>query len=346
MTVLTQHFRTVFWEDDAAVLLDQRLLPVREVYNRYRDVDGMADAIRDMVVRGAPAIGIAAAFGVVLAARQASGDREAIRRSCAQLAATRPTAVNLFWAIERMKRRMDRDGPSVSALLDEAQRILSEDIAACRTLGDLGAAFIPDGATVLTHCNAGALATGGWGTALGVIRSAVAAGKNIRVIADETRPRLQGACLTAWELSRDGIDVTVIADNAAASLMARGQISAVVVGADRIAANGDVCNKVGTYSVALGARAAGVPFYVAAPVSTIDRACAHGGLIPIEERAAEEVTLIDGVRLVAEGVPALNPAFDVTPAHLVSAIFTEAGVFEGDYGKSFSRMDAQSAAER
>lgn len=331
-------FRTLYWENDRLIMLDQRVLPYEENYIAYETSDDVAEAIQTMVVRGAPAIGVAAAFGVVLAAMTAKGDKQKLMAACDQLAAARPTAVNLFWGIDRMKRCIDKNGTDPGPLLVEAQQILDEDIAACKQMGEYGAAFIKDNATVLTHCNAGALATAGWGTALGVFRSAAAAGKNIRVLADETRPRLQGGKLTAWELQKDGIDVTVISDNAAASLMRAGQIDAVVVGSDRIAANGDVCNKIGTYSVALAAKAANVPFYVAAPVSTIDMNCPSGDKIPIEEREAEEVTHINGVQILPDGVPVRNPAFDVTPNHLVSAIFTEAGVLKADYTESLKKL--------
>lgn len=335
-------FKTVFWQDGNVVLLDQRILPYEEKYNKYNTVQGVADAIQTMVVRGAPAIGVAAAFGVALAAKEAAGDKTKLLALCDVLAATRPTAVNLFWAIARMKKCIEQKGTAPQPLLDEAQKIMNEDIAACKKMGSFGAAFIEDGATVLTHCNAGALATAGWGTALGVFRSAVEAGKKIKVLADETRPRLQGAKLTAWELQKDGIDVTVISDNAAASLMRQGNIDAVVVGSDRIAANGDVCNKIGTYSVALAARAAGIPFYVAAPVSTIDMSCPSGDQIPIEERESEEVTQISDlkhtVQILPNGVPVRNPAFDVTPNELVSAIFTEVGVFEADYTTALKKL--------
>ncbi|MBN2527342.1 MAG: S-methyl-5-thioribose-1-phosphate isomerase [Deltaproteobacteria bacterium] len=327
-------FKTLFWQDNKLVMLDQRILPYEEKYLTLSTAREVADAIKTMVVRGAPAIGVAAAFGVVLAAMEANGNTAKLMASCDILAAARPTAVNLFWAINHMKDVIEAHGADASMLRAEAQRILDEDIAACRKMGSYGAEYIPDNSTVLTHCNAGALATAGWGTALGVFRSAVAAGKNIRVLADETRPRLQGGKLTAWELQKDGIDVTVISDNAAASLMRMGQVDAVVVGSDRIAANGDVCNKIGTYSVALAAKAANVPFYVAAPVSTIDMNCPTGDDIPIEEREAEEVTHINGVQILPSGVPVRNPAFDVTPAALVTAIFTEIGVFKDNIAKA------------
>ncbi len=326
---------TVFWRDDAVVMIDQRILPHEERYNEYRDVREVADAIRDMVVRGAPAIGVAAAFGVALAARVSDGNVNAILEACDLLASTRPTAVNLFWAIERMKEHID-DG--AQALLAEAESILQEDIANCKAMGSFGAELVPDEATILTHCNAGALATGGWGTALGVIRSAVAQGKKVRVIADETRPFLQGARLTAWELKRDGIDVTVVPDVAAAALIASGEIDMVVVGTDRVARNGDVANKIGTYGVALAAHADQVPFYVAAPWSTIDMNCPDGDSIPIEERPSSEVTHVLGQRILPKGVPVRNPAFDVTPCELVTALITEVGVVRPPFEDELKRM--------
>ena len=326
---------TVFWRDDAVVMIDQRILPHEERYNEYRDVREVADAIRDMVVRGAPAIGVAAAFGVALAARVSDGNVNAILEACDLLASTRPTAVNLFWAIERMKEHIDE---GAQALLAEAESILQEDIANCKAMGSFGAELVPDEATILTHCNAGALATGGWGTALGVIRSAVAQGKKVRVIADETRPFLQGARLTAWELKRDGIDVTVVPDVAAAALIASGEIDMVVVGTDRVAKNGDVANKIGTYGVALAAHADQVPFYVAAPWSTIDMNCPDGDSIPIEERPSSEVTHVLGQRILPEGVPVRNPAFDVTPCELVTALITEVGVVRPPFEDELKRM--------
>lgn len=326
---------TVFWRDGAVVMIDQRVLPHEERYNEYRDVQEVADAIRDMVIRGAPAIGVAAAFGVALAARLSDGNVDAIQKACDLLASTRPTAVNLFWAIERMKEHID-DG--AEALLAQAESILREDIASCKAIGRFGAELVPDEATILTHCNAGALATGGWGTALGVIRSAVAQGKKVRVIADETRPFLQGARLTAWELNRDGIDVTVVPDVAAAALIASGEVDLVVVGADRVARNGDVANKIGTYGVALAAHADQIPFYVAAPWSTIDMNCPDGNSIPIEERPSSEVTHVFGQRILPKGVPVRNPAFDVTPCDLVTAIITESGVVLPQFEDEFKRL--------
>jgi methylthioribose-1-phosphate isomerase len=287
----------------------------------------VARAIKDMIVRGAPAIGCAAAYGVALGAARG----EPLDRVIADLAATRPTAVNLFWALERMKRAPRE------RLLDEAFAIHAEDIAACRAIGENGAPLLPDG-TILTHCNAGALATGGWGTALGVLRAAHLAGRPIRVYADETRPFLQGARLTAWELARSGLDVTVLTDGMAAALMARGEIQAVVVGADRIARNGDTANKIGTYGVALAARHHGLPFFVAAPRSTLDLATPTGAEIPIEERDPREVTHVGDRALVPPGVSVRNPAFDVTPAELVTAIVTEAGVLRPPYVESIPAL--------
>ena len=311
-------------------LLDQRLLPRRVEYVVCANAEDTARAIHNMVVRGAPAIGCAAAYGVALEALSLSGQsRDAfaagIERAVERLAVSRPTAVNLAWALTRMRRVLERGGDAL-ALLDEAHAITREDVAANQAMGALGAALLSDGMRVLTHCNAGALATAGHGTALGVIRSAVEAGKRLHVYADETRPFLQGARLTAWELWQDDIPVTLIADNAAGFLMSRSEIDAVIVGADRIAANGDVANKIGTYPVAVLARRHGIPFYVAAPESTFDLALASGADIPIEERAPEEVTHVAGVRIAAEGVAVRNPVFDVTPAELVTALITERAV--------------------
>jgi len=323
------------WDEGQVILLDQRLLPSREVWHTCRTAEEVATAIRDMVIRGAPAIGCAAAMGLAAEARRLPDDPAQFAREMsaarAVLAASRPTAVNLFWALERQERVLARSlaqGVAVAreALEREAIAIWHEDIASCRAMGRIGAALIPDGATVLTHCNAGALATGGYGTALGVIRAAVEAGKRVRVLADETRPYLQGARLTAWELHHDGIDVTLICDNMAGALMRKGEISCVVVGSDRIARNGDVANKIGTFSVAVLAHHHGIPFYVAAPLSTIDRSMASGAEIPIEERPPREVTHLGTERLAPEGVPVRNPAFDVTPRELVTAIITEAGI--------------------
>lgn len=339
------------YSDGVLQLLDQRRLPTEELWLEYRDYQAVAEAIRTMVVRGAPAIGIAAAFGAWFAARDIEAENSAefaaeLARRCEVLAATRPTAVNLRWALERMQSlvRANSLQPPVNlkiALEYEALAIAEEDLRLNRSMGRHGAALLPDGARVLTHCNAGALATGGYGTALGVIRAAVAAGKKISVLADETRPWLQGARLTAWELQRDGIDVTLICDNMAGWLMSKGEIDAVIVGADRIAANGDTANKIGTYSVAVLAREHNIPFYVAAPTSTIDLALADGSLIPIEERGEQEVTHIGGQRLTPEGVAVRNPAFDVTPARLISAIITEFGVARDDYRSQLAALAAK-----
>jgi len=330
---------TVEWKDGAVRLLDQSRLPEHVEFLDCRDYRTVATAIRDLRVRGAPAIGVTAAMGVALGAQEIATSEyqefsKAIGLICEHLGATRPTAVNLFWALERMKRlvhesRMRPVEEIKRALVQESQRLLDEDVAMNKTMGQHGAKLIHDGNTILTHCNAGALATAGYGTALGVIRAAWEQGKQIRVIADETRPVLQGARLTAWELMQDNIPVTLITDNMAGSLMRQGLIHLCVVGADRIAANGDVANKIGTYSVAVLARAHNIPFYVAAPYSTIDLRTASGNDIPIEERSAEEITSVFGIATIApKGVAVLNPAFDVTPAEYVTAIITERGVFK------------------
>jgi len=338
---------TVSWEDEAVVLIDQRRLPHELELLRCRHPREVAEAIRGMAVRGAPAIGIAAAFGLVLAVpAAAAGARaaaDAFEEACRELAATRPTAVNLFWAIERMRRRFHalegRGGTALrEGLLEEALAMQAEDLAACRRMGDLGAALLPAEAHVLTHCNAGALATAGYGTALGVIRSAARIGRLRSVFADETRPHLQGARLTAWELMQDGIPATLIADSMAGFLMARGEVNAVVVGADRIVANGDVANKIGTYTLAVLAREHAIPFYVAAPVSTFDLATPDGSRIPIEERPPEEVTHHGGRRLAPEGVAVRNPAFDVTPHRYVTAIVCERGVARPPYPESLRAL--------
>ncbi len=323
----------VVWQDEHLYLLDQRILPLQTEFIRLTTVEEVANAIRDMVVRGAPAIGVTAAFGVVVAARNAWEKRQArwkstIAADLSTLARSRPTAVNLFWALDRMQKiiaEMGVENPT-PRLLAEAQVIHKEDIAANRCLGGLGAALITEPTAVITHCNAGALATGGYGTALGVIRSAFAAGKIQQVYADETRPWLQGSRLTAWELYQDNIPVTLLIDGAAASLMARGGIGWIIVGSDRIAANGDVANKIGTYGLAVAAKHHGVKVMVAAPTSTIDMSVVTGADIPIEERAADEVLYCGGKQLGAAGVDAWNPVFDVTPASLVDAIVTERGV--------------------
>jgi methylthioribose-1-phosphate isomerase len=338
---------TVDWRNGKVVMIDQTALPHAYRLLELEKVEEVARAIREMKVRGAPAIGVTAAFGLALVARtlpsNSSQRDRAFAAACQTLATSRPTAVNLFWAIEEMKRvyarhREETPQALAEALLTRAKQIQQEDVEANRRMGAFGAALIEDGSTVLTHCNAGALATAGYGTALGVIRAAVEAGKRIQVLADETRPRLQGALLTAYELQRDGIPVTIIADGAAAGLMRNGKIQCAVVGADRIAANGDVANKVGTYSVALACRYHGLPFYVAAPLSTIDYSLPDGSDIPIEERDPEEVTHLHGEPLATPGVPALNPAFDVTPAELITAIITEKGVAVPPYTVSLRAL--------
>jgi methylthioribose-1-phosphate isomerase len=347
-------FDTIRWEDDAVVLLDQRVLPTREEYVRCRDAAAVAAAIRDMVVRGAPAIGVTAAMGIALGLKLSrAADARALRAEMeslgALLAATRPTAVNLFWAIDRMKRKFEELLPegleaTRAGMEKEALAIHREDIEMNRRMGAHGEKLLKDGARILTHCNAGALATAGYGTALGMMRAAVEAGKKISVFSDETRPFLQGARLTAWELMKDGIPVTLITDNMAGYLMAKGEIDCAIVGADRIAANGDVANKIGTYSVAVLAREHGLPFYVVAPTSTFDLTLSSGKEIPIEERSPNEVTHVQGVRLAPEGVGIRNPAFDVTPNHLVSAIVCENGVARAPYVESLRRLSAAQAA--
>jgi methylthioribose-1-phosphate isomerase len=320
--------------DRQVAMLDQRALPLVEKYELLARVEEVAVAIEQLTVRGAPAIGVAAAYGVVLAAAEESGGADAFVRhvtaAVERLRSTRPTAVNLAWALERMARRVPEvselgAAERIARLAGEARAIHREDVASCRRMGEIGAAHVPDGATVLTHCNAGALATGGYGSALGVLRAAREAGKTIRVFAGETRPVLQGARLTAWELARDGFDLTLVTDSMVAQLMRRKMIDLVVVGADRIARSGDVANKIGTYGIACLAHAHGIPFYVAAPWSTVDMACPDGDAIPIEQRSEAEVFSLGGVRTAPEGIRAHNPAFDVTPAHLVTAIFTERG---------------------
>jgi len=326
--------RAIEWRDDHLFLLDQRKLPQTREYLELEEVGAVADAIRDMVVRGAPAIGITAAYGVVLAARRRYDDapgswKQDIEADLERLAAARPTAVNLFWALARMRERLASvEGDPVPALQEEAARIHAEDVAANRRMGELGAALIEPGRDVLTHCNTGSLATGGYGTALGVIRSAFGQGRLSRVFADETRPWLQGSRLTAWELVQDRIPAIMIAEGAAAALMASGQIGWVVVGADRIAANGDVANKIGTYSLAVAARHHGVKFMVVAPTSTVDMAIPSGAEIPIESRPAAELLSLAGQAVAAAGVEAWNPVFDVTPATLIDALVTERGVVE------------------
>ncbi|MDF0672772.1 MAG: S-methyl-5-thioribose-1-phosphate isomerase [Nitrospira sp.] len=340
---------TVEWKDGAVRLLDQRRLPEVVEFLDCRDYQTVAEAIRTLKVRGAPAIGVTAAMGVALGAQainatEYSSFAPTVFRICDELAVTRPTAVNLFWAIERMRQKLEslraQPVPVIKqALIAESQAILEEDINLCKTIGRHGAELIRNGQTVLTHCNAGSLATAGYGTALGVIRSAWEQGKKINVIADETRPVLQGSRLTAWELMQDHIPVTLITDNMAGSLMRQGKIHLCVVGADRIAENGDVANKIGTYSVAVLARAHNIPFYVAAPYSTIDLKTKSGADIPIEQRNPSEVTTIHGSHPVApKDVLVYNPAFDVTPAELITAIITERGVFKpGELADQFCR---------
>jgi methylthioribose-1-phosphate isomerase len=340
---------TIAREADAVVMIDQRKLPSEEIYVRCKTAAEVARAIKTMVIRGAPAIGVAAAMGIALGMRKstATGTQKfaaEFYRTCEMMAATRPTAVNLFWAIERMKRTLAaaaEAGESVDQIKDrlerEADRIHDEDVASCKAMGAFGAEVVPANARILTHCNAGALATAGYGTALGVIRGAVEAGKQVTVLADETRPFLQGARLTAWELIRDGIPTTVITDNMAGAIMRMGQIDMVVVGADRIAANGDTANKIGTYTVAVLAREHNIPFYVAAPLSTIDLDTPDGQHIPIEERNAKEVTHIGGRQLTPTGAEIRNPAFDVTPHHLIAGIITERGIFRPPFMESLKR---------
>jgi methylthioribose-1-phosphate isomerase len=344
--------RPIEWHGDHVSILDQTRLPQHEAHLECATPEEVADAIRGMSIRGAPALGVAAALAVALAAVKArSRDPESARAEVRQAAdlirATRPTARNLFWALERMERAAERAGSEqapvpaeqmAQALIDEALAIQREDLESCHRIGDFGAPLVPAGATILTHCNAGALATAGYGTALGVIRSAHAQGKGIRVLADETRPLLQGARLTAWELMRDGIPTTLIADSAAGWCMSRGMVDLVIVGADRIAANGDAANKIGTYTVAVLAAEHHVPFYVAAPLSSADLSLATGADIPIEERAADEVATITGTRVTPEGVEVFNPAFDVTPQALIAAIITDRGVCEPPLEQSLAAL--------
>jgi methylthioribose-1-phosphate isomerase len=342
---------TLSWTPEGVRFIDQTKLPLEESYVLATSYEQVAEVIVTMVVRGAPAIGVSAAYGIALGAQQTEATtadefEPEFEKMCARLAGTRPTAVNLFWAIDRLKRLFENHFTAGTPLVEIKEKILAEahamyeeDIAACKTIGSYGGALLPDEGGVLTHCNAGALATCGYGTALGVIRSAAEQGKQIHVYADETRPFLQGARLTAWELMADGIPTTVICDNMAASLMRAGKIQAVVVGADRIAANGDFANKIGTYNVAILAKEHGIPFYCAAPWSTIDTATATGDAIPIEERSAVEVTHHGGKQLTPHGVGICNPAFDVTPAKYVTAIITERGVLRAPYDESLREMD-------
>ena len=343
-------FPTIEWKDGAVVMIDQRKLPGVEVYVTCRTAQEVAKAIKTMVIRGAPAIGVAAAMALAMGMRRsaATGTKQfttEFQKLCDLLAATRPTAVNLFWAIERMKKTFAEaahGGCSVDEIKQrlerEAQKIHDEDVASCRAMGAHGATLVPQSAQILTHCNAGALATAGYGTALGVIRAAAEAGKKIAVLADETRPFLQGARLTAWELVKDGIDTTVITDNMAGSMMRQGHVDLVVVGADRIAANGDVANKIGTYGVAVLAREHGIPFYVAAPMSTVDLNTPDGSRIPIEERNDREVTHVGSARMTPAGARIRNPAFDVTPAKYVTAIITERGIARAPYEETLAHL--------
>ncbi len=330
---------TIEWTPEGVVMIDQTKLPRETAFVTCRNYGEVAAAIRGMIIRGAPAIGVAAAMGVALGVLHSNDPDTEMPLICETLAKTRPTAVNLFWAIDRMKKVFASvKGRGLAEIrqrmVEEAALIREEDIAINHAIGEHGAPLVPDGKTVLTHCNAGALATAGFGTALGVIRAAVQAGKKIDVFADETRPFLQGARLTAWELQRDGIETTLITDNMAGHFLKSGRIGCVVVGADRIAANGDVANKVGTYSVAVLAKENNVPFYVAAPISTLDLTLASGELIPIEERAAKEVTELQGVGIAPDGIRVANPAFDVTPARYVAGIITERGVARAPYEES------------
>lgn len=347
MSSLHDRVRAIVWREDNLELLDQRLLPGELRYQRLTSAAAVAQAIRDMVVRGAPAIGVTAAYGVVLAARarhaaEPDGWQAMIGEDLRVLAASRPTAVNLFWALRRMERVMaECQGDPVARLLAEAHAIHAEDIAANQRMGQLGAALLGERGAVLTHCNTGSLATGGYGTALGVIRAGYGAGLVERVYADETRPWLQGARLTAWELVQDGIPVTLLADGAAAALLRQGDVRWVIVGADRIAANGDVANKIGTYHLAVAARYHGVRFMVVAPTSTVDLSIPNGAAIPIEQRAAEELLTLGGRPVAAIGAEVWNPSFDVTPAELVDALVTERGVVMGPDKEKMTRLMAE-----
>src|ERR1700693_6231161 len=343
--------QTLEWTDQGVRFIDQTKLPTEEVYVTCTTHEQVADVIRNMVVRGAPAIGVAAAMGIALGVKNSKAENGAELKKdfdqiCETIRQTRPTAVNLFWAIRRMTEKFEslRIRPIAQiqqALVEEAQRMHAEDIAANQAMGRHGATLMPSTGGVLTHCNAGALATAGYGTALGVIRAAVEQGKKIHVYADETRPFLQGSCLTAWEMIEDGIPTTVISDNMAGAMMKQGKIGAIVVGADRIAANGDVANKIGTYTVAVLAKENNIPFYVAAPISTVDLACPNGSQIPIEQRNQREVSHIAGKQMVPDGVEIENPAFDVTPAKYVVAIITEKGIARAPYGQSLSELVRQ-----
>lgn len=343
---------TLRWRDDAVLMLDQRRLPEEEVYLTLCGLEEIAQAIENLTIRGAPAIGCAAAMGIALAAvTSAATGVEALfadlERASERLARTRPTAVNLFWALRRMsevwKSNARADGVDAirAVLIREAQAIHDEDVQTCRAIGSAGLELVPAGSRILTHCNAGALATAGYGTALGLVRAAVEAGREVSVLADETRPYLQGARLTAWELQRDRVPVTVITDNMSGHMMQQGEVDLVIVGADRIAANGDVANKIGTYSVAVLARAHEIPFYVAAPISTVDLATPDGSAIPIEERGRAEVAELGERVLVPRGVPVRHPAFDITPAELVTAIVTERGIIRAPYSQALASLAAR-----
>ncbi|MCU1301063.1 MAG: methylthioribose-phosphate isomerase [Candidatus Sulfotelmatobacter sp.] len=346
--------QTLEWTDQGVRFIDQTKLPTEEIYLMCKTHQEVADAIRNMVVRGAPAIGVAAAMGIALGMKTSKAETVGeLKRELDQISdnigKTRPTAVNLFWAIRRMQEKFERVRVRPVAqikneLIEEAKRMHAEDIAANQAMGRHGATLMPSDGGVLTHCNAGALATAGYGTALGVIRAAVEAGKKIHVYADETRPFLQGSRLTAWELMKDGIPTTVISDNMAGAMMKQGKIGAIVVGADRIAANGDVANKIGTYTVAVLAKENGIPFYVAAPISTVDMACADGSKIPIEQRNAREITHIAGKQMVPDGVSIENPAFDVTPAKYVAAIITERGIARAPFEESLRKLAGSETA--
>jgi methylthioribose-1-phosphate isomerase len=339
---------TLKWTESGVLFIDQTKLPTEELWVTCRTYEEVADAIRTMVVRGAPAIGVAAAMGIALGARDLTAGgisqfRNGLGQICRLMGETRPTAVNLFWAIRRMQRRFEevstRPIPLIKqALIDEAVAIYNEDIATNRAMGAYGAPLLPAEGGILTHCNAGALATAGYGTALGVVRAAVEAGKKLHVFADETRPFLQGARLTAWELMKDNIPVTLISDNMAGAVMAQGKVQAVIVGADRIAANGDTANKIGTYSVAILAKEHGIPMYIAAPFSTVDMETADGSGIPIEERSSTEVTHLAGKQIAPTGVNVFNPAFDVTPAKYIKAIITERGVATAPFNHSLRAL--------
>jgi methylthioribose-1-phosphate isomerase len=336
--------QTLEWTDQGVRFIDQTRLPTEEIYVTCKTHEQVADVIRTMVVRGAPAIGVAAAMGIALGVKNSKAEtvgdlKRELDQICDIIGKTRPTAVNLFWAIRRMQEKFERlrirpVAQIQQELVEEAKRMHAEDIAANQAMGRHGATLMPSEGGVLTHCNAGALATAGYGTALGVIRAAVEQGKKIHVYADETRPFLQGSRLTAWELMKDGIPTTVISDNMAGAMMKQGKIRAIVVGADRIAANGDVANKIGTYTVAVLAKEHGIPFYVAAPLSTVDMACPSGDEIPIEQRNVKEITHIAGKQMTPDGVGVENPAFDVTPAKYVTAIITERGIARAPYGEA------------